>query len=49
VLVENGTLYGAIEAGGFDRITGHSPDEAADEDELDETALEHAAMEFGTD
>ena len=49
LLVENGTLYGAIEAGGFDRITGHSPAEVADEEEFDETALESAAMEFGTD
>lgn len=49
VLVENGTLYGAIEAGGFDRITGASPAAQADGDDLDETALESAAMEFGTD
>jgi argininosuccinate synthase len=48
VLVENGTLYGAIESGGFDRITGSASAEV-DEDEFDETALEHAAMEFGTD
>lgn len=49
VLVENGTLYGAIEAGGFDRITGASSAAQADGDDLDETALESAAMEFGTD
>jgi argininosuccinate synthase len=49
VLVENGTLYGAIEAGGFDRITGHSSDDPANEEPLDESALESAAMEFGTD
>lgn len=49
VLVENGTLYGAIEAGGFDRITGASPAAQADGEDLDETALENAAMEFGTD
>jgi argininosuccinate synthase len=44
VLVENGTLYGAIEAGGYDKITDNPAAEAADE-----SALEHAAMEFGTD
>jgi argininosuccinate synthase len=44
VLVENGTLYGAIEAGGYDRITDN-PAATAD----DESALENAAMEFGTD
>lgn len=49
VLVENGTLYGAIEAGGFDRITGASPAAPADGEDLDESALESAAMEFGTD
>lgn len=48
VLVENGTLYGAIEAGGFDRITGSTSTSEAD-DEFDETALDSAAMEFGTD
>ncbi|SED17161.1 argininosuccinate synthase [Nocardioides exalbidus] len=52
VLVENGTLYGAIEAGGFDRIAATSSSSAAIEaadDEVDETALDNAAMEFGTD
>ncbi len=45
VLVEHGTLFGAIESGGYDRITDNPVvDEAADE-----TALESAAMEFGTD
>lgn len=44
VLVENGTLYGAIEAGGYDKITDNPATEAADE-----SALESAAMEFGTD
>jgi argininosuccinate synthase len=48
VLVENGTLYGAIESGGFDRITDTASAEV-DEGEFDETALESAAMEFGTD
>ncbi|NYE38194.1 argininosuccinate synthase [Nocardioides cavernae] len=49
VLVENGTLYGAIEAGGFDRITGAAAAAQADDGDLDESALESAAMEFGTD
>jgi len=44
VLVEHGTLYGELEAGGFDRIT-RNPAARSAEDE----ALDHAAMEFGTD
>ncbi len=44
VLVENGTLFGEIESGGYDRITDNS---SADPE--DESALDHAAMEFGTD
>jgi argininosuccinate synthase len=44
VLVEHGTLYGELEPGGFNRIT-HNP---AGRDAADE-ALDHAAMEFGTD
>jgi len=44
VLVEHGTLYGAIEAGGYDKITDN-PAATAD----DESALDNAAMEFGTD
>ncbi len=44
VLVENGTLYGELEPGGFGRITAN-PAAADAEDE----ALDHAAMEFGTD
>jgi len=44
VLVEHGTLYGELEPGGFNRITdnpsGHEPGDEA---------LDHAAMEFGTD
>jgi len=43
VLVENGTLFGAIEAGGADRITANPEARAEDE------ALDHAAMESGTD
>jgi argininosuccinate synthase len=45
VLVEHGNLLGALEPGGADRIA-QNPLEA---DELDELALDHAAMEFGTD
>src|SRR5687768_15198887 len=44
VLVEHGTLFGAIEAGGADRITAN-PAASGAEDE----ALDHAAMESGTD
>ncbi len=44
VLVENGTLFGALPAGGADRITAN-PAVLGDE----ELALEHAAMEVGTD
>ena len=44
VLVENGTLFGEIEAGGFDRITTNpSARDAGDE------FLDHAALESGTD
>ena len=45
VLVENGTLFGEIEAGGADRIARNP---AAEGDAGDE-ALDHAAMESGTD
>lgn len=45
VLVEHGTLYGELEAGGAERIA-RNPEAAA---EPDEVALEQAAMEFGTD
>jgi argininosuccinate synthase len=44
VLVENGTLFGEIEAGGFDRITKNPA--ARD---TDDEALDHAAIESGTD
>ncbi|MXG90771.1 argininosuccinate synthase [Nocardioides flavescens] len=44
VLVEHGTLFGAIEAGGADRIAAN-PTVDGSEDE----ALDSAAMEFGTD
>ena len=44
VLVENGTLFGELPAGGADRITDRG-EEISDEDE----ALDRAAMEFGTD
>src|SRR5689334_2704723 len=42
VLVENGTLFGEVEAGGYDRI-------AANPGAEEERALEAAAMEFGSD
>ena len=45
VLVENGTLFGEIEAGGADRISRNP----AAEDRSDDLALDHAAMETGTD
>ena len=44
VLVEHGTLFGAIEAGGYDRITDNPSAETEDD-----SALDAAAMEFGTD
>jgi argininosuccinate synthase len=44
VLVEHGNLLGAIEAGGYDRIARRNGD-----DRLDDEALDHAAMEAGTD
>ena len=44
VLVENGNLFGEIEAGGADRIA-----RANGVDRLDDEALDHAAMDAGTD
>ncbi|MGH3361839.1 MAG: argininosuccinate synthase [Nocardioides sp.] len=44
VLVEHGNLFGAIEAGGADRIARRDGT-----DQLDDEALDHAAMESGTD
>ncbi|KRE62583.1 argininosuccinate synthase [Nostocoides sp. Soil756] len=44
LLVENGTLFGELPTGGYDRIT----DNPAAEDAQDQ-ALDHAAMESGTD
>ncbi|WP_107705944.1 argininosuccinate synthase [Nocardioides allogilvus] len=44
VLVENGNLFGEIEPGGADRIA-----RADGSDELDDEALDSAAMELGTD
>jgi argininosuccinate synthase len=44
VLVEHGTLFGELPAGGADRISAN-PAVAGDE----EAALENAAMEVGTD
>jgi argininosuccinate synthase len=45
VLVENGTLFGELEAGGADRIASN-PAVRGDTGDL---ALDHAAMESGTD
>ena len=45
VLVEHGTLYGELEPGGADRIASNP---AAEGDAGDE-ALDHAALEAGTD
>jgi argininosuccinate synthase len=44
VLVENGTLYGELPAGGYDRITANPGARDADDE-----ALDHVAMETGTD
>ncbi len=44
VLVENGNLFGEIEPGGADRIA-----RANGADQLDAEALDHAAMDVGTD
>ena len=46
VLVENGNLFGEIEPGGADRIAGAGE---GDDDVLDAEALDHAAMDVGTD
>jgi argininosuccinate synthase len=43
--VENGTLFGEIEAGGADRIARNPAAEAGADDEW----LDNAAMESGTD
>jgi argininosuccinate synthase len=45
VLVEHGTLFGALPAGGADRIA----DNPAREGTFDDEALDNAAMESGTD
>ncbi len=45
VLVENGTLYGELEPGGYDRIA-KNPEAEGD---AGLQALDNAAMEFGTD
>ncbi|MBF4163037.1 argininosuccinate synthase [Nocardioides acrostichi] len=44
VLVENGTLYGELPSGGYDRITRRE-----NEQDVDDQALDQAAMEYGTD
>ena len=45
VLVENGTLYGELEPGGYDRIAANPAAEGG----ADDLALDNAAMESGTD
>jgi argininosuccinate synthase len=45
VLVEHGILLGELPAGGGDRISANPAREGSTEDE----ALDHAAMESGTD
>ena len=45
VLVENGVLLGALPTGGFETITSNP----SSEEDLDEAALDHAALESGTD
>jgi argininosuccinate synthase len=45
VLVENGTLYGELERGGADRIAKNP----AAEGDAGDSALDHAALETGTD
>jgi argininosuccinate synthase len=45
VLVEHGTLFGALPAGGGEQIAANPEAEL----DADEEALDHAAMEFGTD
>jgi argininosuccinate synthase len=47
VLVEHGTLLGELPAGGFERITDNSTS-GTDAPGVEE-ALDHAAMETGTD
>jgi argininosuccinate synthase len=44
LLVEHGTLFGELPAGGYDLITDNPAAAAAEEE-----ALDRAAMEFGTD
>ena len=46
VLVENGTLFGEIEAGGYDKITDNP---ATGADAETDRALDSVAMELGTD
>jgi argininosuccinate synthase len=45
VLVEHGTLYGELEPGGADRIASNP----AAEGDAGDSALDHVAMETGTD
>src|SRR5215207_7368362 len=49
VLVENGTLFGELPAGGATRIEANPAVDGTGAEELGEQALDAAAMEFGTD
>src|SRR5690606_35549282 len=49
VLVENGTLFGELPAGGATRIEANPSVDGDEAAALAEGALEAAAMEFGTD
>ena len=49
VLVENGTLFGELPAGGAVRIEANPAVENSGTDSAGEHALDAAAMEFGTD
>jgi len=49
VLVENGTLFGELPAGGATRIEVKSTTILTAVEELEEQALDAAAMDLGTD
>jgi argininosuccinate synthase len=48
VLVEHGTLFGELPAGGFDRIAAAGDDDA-DDDAGERDLLDEAALDAGTD
>jgi argininosuccinate synthase len=49
VLVEHGTLFGELPAGGFDRIAAAPDGGAAAGERESEKSLDDAALETGTD